>query len=61
MAFEVLEPDGSIHHITVTKVKRDNVTIDIKHPFAGVALNFEVEVIGVREATKEKLDYGRTH
>jgi len=45
----------------VKKVEGDNVTIDINHPLAGVALNFDIKILSVREATKEELDHGHTH
>jgi FKBP-type peptidyl-prolyl cis-trans isomerase SlyD len=61
MAFEAQAPDGSAQHIMVTKVEGDNVTIDINHPLAGVALNFDINILSVREATKEELDHGHTH
>ena len=61
MAFEAQAPDGSAQHIVVTKVEGDNVTIDINHPLAGVALNFDIKIISVRDATKEELDHGHTH
>jgi FKBP-type peptidyl-prolyl cis-trans isomerase SlyD len=54
-------PDGSAQHIMVTKVEGDNVTIDINHPLAGVALNFDIKILSVRKATKEELDHGHTH
>ena len=61
MAFQAQAPDGSSQHIMVTKVEGDNVTIDINHPLAGVALNFDIKILSVREATKEELDHGHTH
>ena len=61
MAFEAQAPDGSAQHIMVTKVEGDNVTIDINHPLAGVALNFDVKIVSVRDATKEELEHGHTH
>jgi FKBP-type peptidyl-prolyl cis-trans isomerase SlyD len=61
MTFEAQAPDGSSQHIMVTKVEGDNVTIDINHPLAGVALNFDIKILSVREATKEELDHGNTH
>ena len=61
MAFQAQAPDGSAQHIMVTKVEGDNVTIDINHPLAGVALNFDIHILNVREATKEELDHGHTH
>ena len=47
--------------VTVTNVEGDNVTIDGNHPLAGVALNFDVEVLEVRDATEEELDHGHVH
>ncbi len=61
MAFEAQAPDGSSQHIMVTKVEGDNVTIDINHPLAGVALNFDVKIESVRDATKEELEHGHSH
>jgi FKBP-type peptidyl-prolyl cis-trans isomerase SlyD len=61
MAFEAQAPDGSAQHIMVRKVEGDNVIIDINHPLAGVALNFDIQILSVREATKEELDHGHAH
>jgi len=47
--------------VTVTDVGLDSVTVDGNHPLAGVELNFDVEVISIREATKEELDHGHVH
>ena len=47
--------------ITVVKIDGDDVTIDGNHPLAGQALNFSVEVIDVRPATKEELSHGHIH
>lgn len=47
--------------VTVTEVNNDTVTIDGNHPLAGVELNFDVEVITIREATAEELDHGHVH
>ena len=61
MAFDAEAPDGTEQHIVVTKVEGDTVTIDINHPLAGVALNFDIKILSVREATEEELDQGHTH
>jgi FKBP-type peptidyl-prolyl cis-trans isomerase SlyD len=61
MAFEAQTPDGTKQQIVVKKVEGDAVTIDTNHPLAGVALNFDVQIVGVREATKEELDHGHSH
>ena len=61
MMFEAKSPDGKTQQIMVKKVEGDEVTIDINHPLAGVTLNFDIQIVGVREATKEELDHGHTH
>jgi FKBP-type peptidyl-prolyl cis-trans isomerase SlyD len=47
--------------ITVLLVDGDDVTIDGNHPMAGQALNFDVEIVSVRLATKEELSHGHVH
>jgi FKBP-type peptidyl-prolyl cis-trans isomerase SlyD len=47
--------------VTVTKIDGDNVTIDGNHPLAGVELNFDVEVMDVRDASAEEIAHGHVH
>lgn len=47
--------------VRVTEVGNDNVTVDANHPLAGVDLNFQVEVMDVRNATEEELQHGHVH
>ena len=61
MAFEAKGPDGGTQRIVIKNVEGDNVTIDANHPLAGMALNFDVEIVGVREATKEEAEHGHVH
>ena len=61
MTFEAQSPDGTAQEITVKKVEGDNITIDTNHPLAGVALNFDIQIVGVRQATKEELEHGHSH
>ncbi len=61
MAFEAKAPDGTAQRIVVKKVDGDNITIDTNHPLAGVVLHFDIQILSVREATKEELDHGHTH
>jgi len=61
MTFEAAAPDGSKQQVVVKKIEEDKVTIDANHPLAGVTLNFDVEVVGVREATQEELSHGHVH
>jgi len=47
--------------VTVTEVSQDTVTVDGNHPLAGVELNFDVEVMEVREATSDEISHGHVH
>lgn len=47
--------------VTVVDVDGDDITIDGNHPLAGEALNFDVEVVEVREATQDELAHGHVH
>ena len=47
--------------VTVSHIAGDMVTLDGNHPLAGKHLNFEIEVVAVREATAEELAHGHVH
>jgi FKBP-type peptidyl-prolyl cis-trans isomerase SlyD len=47
--------------VSITAIEGDNVQVDGNHPFAGATLNFEVEVMDVRDATEEELSHGHVH
>ena len=47
--------------LTVTKIGKNDVTLDGNHPLAGVHLTFDVEVVDVRPATTEELEHGHAH
>jgi FKBP-type peptidyl-prolyl cis-trans isomerase SlyD len=49
------------HVVYVTAREGNHVVVDGNHPLAGVALHFEVEVIGVRDATAAELAHGHVH
>ena len=61
MSFTASGQDGSTRQITVTDVQGDEITVDGNHPLAGVELNFDVEIVGVREASEEELAHGHAH
>lgn len=60
MQFVAEDPSGELV-LWVTKVDADKVYVDQNHPLAGENLHFQVEVVSVREATKEELDHGHPH
>jgi FKBP-type peptidyl-prolyl cis-trans isomerase SlyD len=37
------------------------VDVDLNHPMAGKTLDFEVDVVEVREATAEEIAHGHVH
>ena len=47
--------------VTVTEVENDQITVDGNHPLAGLTLNFDVDVIDIRDATEEELEHGHAH
>jgi FKBP-type peptidyl-prolyl cis-trans isomerase SlyD len=47
--------------VTVTHVGLESITVDGNHPLAGVELNFDVEVMDVRNATSDELSHGHVH
>jgi FKBP-type peptidyl-prolyl cis-trans isomerase SlyD len=55
------QAESGIQVVTVVEVDDDTVTVDANHPLAGSALNFEVSVVGVRDATPEELEHGHVH
>lgn len=55
------ESNGGTVLVTVVEVEDNEVVLDGNHPMAGMTLNFDVEVTGVRDATREELDHGHVH
>ena len=56
-----VETNQGVALADVAKIEGDDVTLDLNHPLAGETLHFNVEVIDVRDATKEELDHGHAH
>jgi FKBP-type peptidyl-prolyl cis-trans isomerase SlyD len=61
MEFMAQTPDGKPVPFVIKAVKDEDVTIDFNHPLAGKNLNFDVELIDVRDATREELAHGHVH
>ena len=55
MHFQIMTPTGpSIVH--VIEVNGDKIKVDGNHDLAGKTLNFDIEVVEVRDATEEELN-----
>lgn len=61
MAFEAQGPDGQVQRVVISAVEGDEVTVNGNHPLAGVTLNFDVKIVGVRDATEEEIAHGHVH
>ena len=57
MHFRSHGPHGA-RVLTVVAADADTVTVDGNHPLAGATLNFDVKVVGVREATAKDMHGG---
>ena len=52
--------DGVIQ-ATILKAGKFNVDVDTNHPLAGKNLDFEIEIIDVREATEDEVTHKHAH
>ncbi len=55
------QTDYGMQVVTVAAVEGDEITVDGNHPLAGQNLNFDVEIMDIREATSEELEHGHVH
>lgn len=60
MRFEAQSEQG-IHSVEITSVEEETVTVDGNHPLAGKDLTFDIEIMGVRDATDGELEHGHAH
>lgn len=54
-------PEGKNLQFVIAKIENDDVTVDFNHPFAGKELEFDVELLDVRDATPEEISHGHVH
>ena len=57
----VLPTDEGQRAMTVKKVGISVVDVDLNHPMAGKVLNFDVEILDVREASAEEISHRHAH
>ncbi len=61
MRYVANAPDGGQMPFTITEVKENDITVDFNHPLAGKDLEFDVELVDIRDATPEELSHGHVH
>lgn len=54
-------PDGQPFPLWIAKVDDEHVHLDTNHPMAGKTLNFDVEIMRIREATDDEKSHGHPH
>ncbi|MFN3310370.1 MAG: peptidylprolyl isomerase [Thermomonas sp.] len=57
----VLNTNFGPRAVTIEKVGMSVVDVDLNHPMAGKDLEFDIEVVDVREASAEELAHGHVH
>jgi len=57
----VVHTEQGNKRVTIVKPGKFMVLVDFNHPFAGLKLNFVVNIIDVRDATAEELSHGHAH
>ena len=57
----VLHTNFGPRAVTIEKVGMSVVDVDLNHPMAGKDLDFDIEIVEVREASEEELAHGHVH
>ncbi len=55
------DDDGEPISFTVVKLTENGAILDTNHPFAGMDLTFDVEILALRPATEEEIEHGHAH
>lgn len=61
MEFIANTPDGHQMPFIVKQIDGNNITLDFNHPLAGATLNFDIELVNIRDASAEELAHGHVH
>lgn len=60
MQFRASTDDGD-QSVMIIDIQEDEVIVDGNNPLAGITLNFDVEILEVRDATPDELAHGHVH
>lgn len=61
MRYVANAPDGGQMPFIITEVNEADIKVDFNHPLAGKDLEFDVELVDLRDATAEELQHGHVH
>jgi FKBP-type peptidyl-prolyl cis-trans isomerase SlyD len=61
MGFHTQDKQGNTIPLFIRELMKDQVVVTTNHPLAGQRLNFTIEVIKLRAATREELAHGHVH
>ncbi len=61
MPVQAQSPDGQMMMLFIDRVEDDTIYVDHNHPLAGVTLNFDVEIMTIRDASEEEKAHGHPH
>jgi FKBP-type peptidyl-prolyl cis-trans isomerase SlyD len=61
LELNVSDEDGQHQMAFVESFNNETVKLDFNHPLAGAELQFNVKVIGLREATEEEKEHSHAH
>lgn len=56
-----LQLNQGVKIVKVTKMSDTTVTLDGNHPLAGVDLEFNIEIVLIRQATLDEIKHGHAH
>ena len=56
-----INTEEGVKQATVLKVGFKNVDVDNNHPLAGKSLQFDVEIVALRDGTADELSHGHAH
>jgi FKBP-type peptidyl-prolyl cis-trans isomerase SlyD len=61
MAVVLEDEDGYLFEGTITEIVGDTVKVDFNPMLAGKTLNYQIEVLAIRDAEEEELEHGHVH
>ena len=61
MRYVANAPDGGQMPFVITEINENDIKADFNHPLAGKNLEFDVELVDVRDATAEEMQHGHVH